>query len=464
MSLISPNDRTLASAIAPLGARYIECAMSDFSSIARGKMVSAADFVSAQGCKLPTVLLGMGVTGGSPSDLFGSLLPKAYGDMRLVPDLETLVPRPGRSGEFSVLCEPEGHWYSERYQRQVDAHELSPRAFLRRTLRAYEQQGLQALVAPELELFLLDRKEVGDQQIISAARQPGQQSRESACEQYSLERSTQFEPFFDELYKACEVQGIQIAGHLHEAALSQFEVNFHPGDPLSQADAVFRFKRLAREIAARQGFLASFAPKIFSDQPGVGMHWHFSLQRSATGGNIWPHLFADQEGQSTPALGHFIAGLQSHLPESLALFMPYDMSFDRMLMNDSSPTHADWAEDDRHVAFRIPASDAAARRVENRLPGGDVNPYLAVGWTLAFGLQGLQLGHAPRSGRDETTRLPRSLSDALSRLNTSDAVRNTLGSPLVDLFVALKSQESSERNSKAQPVQQWDLRHLLELA
>src|SRR5690606_36299042 len=167
-------------------------------------------------------------------------------------------------------------------------------------LAQYAEMGLQATVAPELELFLLQRHGT----TIEAARaHPDSPGFERACEQYSLERTAHFEPFFDELYAGCEVLGIPVSGHLHEASLSQYEVNFRPGPALAQADAVFRFKRLAREIAARRGILASFAAKPFLDQPGAGVHWHFSLQH--TGADVaWRHVFATPDGLGSPALMH----------------------------------------------------------------------------------------------------------------------------------------------------------------
>ncbi|MEY8878115.1 MAG: hypothetical protein AB9M60_16505, partial [Leptothrix sp. (in: b-proteobacteria)] len=414
--------------------------------------------------KLPSVLLGMGVTGGAPDGVFGSLLPASYGDLQLVPDLDTLAPRPGRPGEMTVLCEPAGRWFAPLYGREVAASEFSPRATLRRVLAEFERAGLGVRVAPELEMFLLQRHESMDGVRLEGARPwPGAPVRESACEQYSLERLTHFEAYFDALYAACAALGIPLAGHQHEAAFSQFELNFHPGAPLAQADAVFRFKRLAREIAARHGFLASFAAKPFLDQPGAGMHWHFSVQRLGTD-LAWPHLFAEPDGRSTPALTQFVAGLQAGLPQAMALLAPYDMSFERITRSDASPTHADWGEEDRHVALRIPASGAAGRRVENRLPGGDVNPYLAVAVTLGLGLAGLRGALATSPGRHESLRLPRSLPDALDQLQRGLLVRACLGDPLVDLFVALKRQEHQERAAAADPRQHWDLRHLVELA
>ena len=446
-----------------IGAHTIECAMADFSSLARGKRLSVDEWVAQSGCRLPTVLLGMGVTGAAPSAVLGPLLPKAYADMQLVPDLDTLVPRPGRVGEASVLCEPSGRWWSQAMEREVDASEFSPRALLRRVLQAYEAQGLSVLAAPELEMFLLQREGQGPG-VTSARAHPQSPVRESACEQYSLERTTHFEAYFDELYGACQAWRIPLSGHLHEAAFSQFEINFLPGAPLAQADAVFRFKRLAREIAARHGFLTSFAAKPFMDQPGTGMHWHFSVRQIRAAHAAWPHLFATPQGKPTPALMHFIAGLQAHTPAAMALFAPYGMSFDRIALSDSSPTHASWGHDDRLAAFRIPASGAQAVRVENRLPGGDASPYLTVAATLAFGLAGLQAQSSPVEGKPDALALPRDLAGALQALSDNGAVRSLLGAPLVALFVALKREELRERQACADPRQDWDLKHLIELA
>jgi glutamine synthetase len=448
-----------ATATQALGAQTIECALADFTSLARGKLLAVDEFVAQQGCRLPNVLFGMTVTGGWPEALFGSLMPKGYGDMRLQADLSTLRPRPGRPHEATVLCEPAGHWFAESLGREVDARELSPRAWLKQVLAQYAELGMQATVAPELEMFLLRREGAA---LECARPHPDSPTQETGCEQYSLERTAHFEPFFDALFAGCRTLGIPVSGHLHEASPSQYEVNFRPGPALEQADAVFRFKRLAREIAARQGFLASFAAKPFTDQPGTGMHWHFSLQHTR---GDWPHVFATPDGQASPELMHFIAGLQTHTPAAMALFAPYGMSFDRIAMSDSSPTHADWGDDDRLAAFRLPAAaSAAAVRVENRLPGGDASPYLTVGATLAFGLDGLRNQLPAKAGKDDSLVLPRSLPEALDALAQNPAVRGILGEAMTELFVALKRHEHEERSAVPDPRQDWDMRHMIELA
>lgn len=431
--------------------RRIECAVADFSSVARGKLVSRDDWLAHAGCKLPSVLLGLTLTGGEPEAVFGPVLPESYADMHLVPDLSTLAPRPGRPGELSVVCEPAG-----ALDGGLDASALSPRGALRSVLERLQGAGLRATVAPELELFLLERH---PEQGLGAARgRPDSPARELAVEAFSLERTSHFEAYFDDLYAACEAWGIPVCGHAHESALSQYEVNFQPGEPLAQADAVWRFKRLARELAARHGFLASFAAKPFLDQPGTGMHWHVSLQH--TDGRDWPHVFGLPDGASAPALSHFIAGLQAEAAATMAFLAPFDMSYDRIRLSDAAPSHASWGEESRSLAFRIPASGPAARRVENRLPGGDANPYLVMATTLGLGLLGLLARQAPCEGQA----LPATLASALEALQASQPLRVLLGDPLVSAWIGIKRHESAERNRHTDPRQDWDLRHLTEQA
>jgi glutamine synthetase len=451
---------------APVGT--IECAVGDFGSVARGKSVGRADFLELVGCRFPSVVFGLTLTAGEPETVFGPLLPVSYLDVSLVPDLATLCTQPGRPAAATVLCEPVGALQGRRYERAICASELSPRAALRRVLGRLDAAGLAATVAPELELFLVDRREADGQVSLGApAAHPGAPARERGCEAYSLERTSHFSDYFDALFDACHEQGIPVCGHAHEAAYSQYEINFRPGAPLAQADAVFRFKRLARQIAARFGFLATFAPKPFLDQPGTGLHWHFSLQHrdGALPGEPEQHTnaFAHPDGRDRAALGAFIGGLQRHADAAMAFFAPHDMAFDRIALSDACPSSASWGHDDRAVAFRIPQASAQNRRIENRLPGGDANPYLTVAATLGMGLAGIEQGLKP-AAESAGVALPRSLPEACDALERSALMRELFGDPLVDLFVALKRHESAERNAAADPRHHWDLVHLVELA
>ena len=449
----------LRGAVQSLDARRIECCIADFSSNARGRTVSRDEFLAAGGCRLSSVVFGLTITAETPPGVFGHLLPSTYQDVELRADPDTLVEQIGRPGAATVLCEPYGRLRAEVTGRQFDANEISPRAALRRVVASVEQAGLRALVAPELEFYLLNRRPGGaPADLVAAQSHPGSPARELGCEADSAERAGHFAAYFDELFDACERIAIPVSGYAHESSYSQYEVNFRPRPPLQQADAVFRFKRLARQIAVQHGFLASFVAKPFLDQPGAGMHWHFSLQRQEDGRNAFLTPGGDEDG---PRLRQFVAGLQRHAGAATALFAPYDISYDRIVHSDASPSHASWGMDDRRVAFRIPASTPTNRRVENRLPGADANPYLVVAVTLGLGLVGMQRGW---TAKRTAAPLPSSLANALDGLQADRTLRRVLGDALVDLFCTVKRGESALRNASGEPRKQWDLVHLPEQA
>ena len=449
----------LHDALDATGARLVECCVADFSSNARGKTVGRDDFLALGGCKLASVVLGLTLVGENAHELFGQILPASFEDVTLVADPATLLAQIGRPRAATVLCEPHGRLRAEVSGRDYDANELSPRGALRRVLARLEQSGFTALVAPELEFYLFNRRAGGKPgDLIAASPHPGSPVLETGCEADSAERAGYFAPYFDELFDACEAMRIPVTGYAHESAISQFEVNFRPGEPLRQADAVFRFKRLARQVAARHGFLASFLAKPFLEQPGAGMHWHFSLQRASDGRNAF---LADDSDADGPRLRHFVAGLQRHAPASTALYAPYDHSYDRIVRADSSPSRATWGLDDRLVAFRIPASSPANRRVENRLPGADSSPYLVVAATLGLGLAGIENRWEPVPDGGP---LPATLGAALGAAQADPVLRRVLGDMLVDLFCGLKRNESGLRNAATDPRADWDLVYLTEQA
>src|SRR5262249_49334651 len=139
------------------------------------------------------------------------------------------------------------------------------------------------------------------------------------------------------------------------------------------------------------------------------------------------------------------------------------MAYDRIALSNASPTTASWGREDRGVAFRIPHSSARNRRIENRLPGGDANPYLVVAATLGLGLAGIEQGLVP-DAEHAGAALPRSLPAACDARERSALMRALFGHPLGGLSAALKRHESIERNACADPRHEWDLVHLLELA
>ncbi len=435
---------------------HVECAFSDYTSVARGKVLTRAEFVKTLGCKFPSVAFGITLNSGEPPAVFGPLLPATYGDVDLKADLSSLRLSGLADHMATVICEPVGILNGSL--GPFDIAQTNARRALRTLEQAYAKRGLKILCAPELEFQLLERS--SDGRSLQAARPwPDAPVQESESESYSLDRLSLFQPYFDDLLQACALEGIPMTGYAHEASCSQFEVNFAPVSPLLQADAVWRFKRLARVIAARRGFIASFIAKPFDDQPGNGLHWHLSIT-DLEGNNLGAGFELMSE-----TLRHFLGGIQTIGGQAMAFMAPFDHSYRRFLLNDASPANLAWGFDDRALALRIPDSDAANRRVEFRLPGGDTNAYLVLASLLGMGLHGLQEQvQPPAAGLEPNVRMPLSLDAALVQLRSSAVLRDQLGSPLVDLYCEIKAFESLQRNSLADPWQQWDLRYLVEQA
>ena len=442
------------------GIQRVEVVFADLTSVARGKVMDTASFAEALGAKMPTLLLGLTVTGGEPPDVFKRIFPPSFPDMALRPDWRTLMRCPlSRVPTATVICDLEARFSAADGRADYDVAELAPRQLLQRNLARLEDAGYQALVAPELEFFLVhpERNAQGGLQVAHgmSGRVP---HIESSHDLASAETAQTFAPFFDDLWAACEMQAIPISGYGHESATGQYEVNFRPGEPLAQADAVFRFKRLAREFARRHGCLATFMAKPYADEPGTGMHWHVSLSDRA-GHNA----FTADDGSAHPRMAHFIGGWQASAPGAMAVLAPYAHSYLRIRRPDASPTHADWGHDDRTVAFRIPQSNPANRRLEHRLPGGDANPYLTLALMLGTGLMGMEQQLEPRSARNaaaastRSAALPEDLGEALTALQGCPLLGEVFGAGFIALYAMVKRHELTEQAADAD----FALRHLL---
>jgi glutamine synthetase len=443
------------------GIARVEVVFADLTSVARGKVMDTASFAEALGAKMPSLLLGLTVTGGETPDVFQRIFPPSFPDMALRPDWHTLVRCPlSRVPTATVVCNLDARFAAADGHADYDVAELSPRQLLQRTLARLEDAGYQALVAPELEFFLVhpERNAQGGLQVAHgmSGRVP---HIESSHDLASAETAQSFAPFFDDLWAACEMQAIPISGYGHESATGQYEVNFRPGEPLAQADAVFRFKRLAREFARRHGCLATFMAKPYADEPGTGMHSHVSLS-DRSGHNA----FTSEDGSAHTRLAHFIGGWQASASGAMAILAPYAHSYLRIRRPDASPTHADWGIDDRTVAFRIPQSEPAKRRVEHRLPGGDANPYLTLALLLGTGLIGIQQALEPHPARatskdasSASASLPQALDQALGALANCPLSQAVLGTGFIGLYTMVKRHELAEQAADAD----FALRHLL---
>ncbi len=380
----------------------VECIVADLSGIARGKAMPASKFATQTRFYLPNSIFLQTITGDWADD--GS---EAFTepDLILTPDFSTATAAPwAQDMTLQVI--------HEIHDQDGSPWPIAPRNVLRRVIELYNARGWQPIVAPEMEFYLVARNTDPNQPIEPPMGRTGRKA--AARQAYSMSAVDEYGTVIDDIYDFAEAMGFEIDGILQEGGAGQVEMNLRHGDPVRLADEIFFFKRMIREAALRHDCFATFMAKPIQDEPGSAMHIHHSVVDTRTGRNI----FSDAEGNETAAFGHFIAGQQKHLPSVIALLAPYVNSYRRYVPDFAAPINLEWGRDNRTTGIRVPISEPEARRVENRLAGMDVNPYLGIAASLACGYLGLVAAESPGDPftGDAYTRdaaIPRGLGDAL---------------------------------------------------
>jgi glutamine synthetase len=237
------------------------------------------------------------------------------------------------------------------------------------------------------------------------------------------------------------------------------EMNFNHGPAMLLADQAFLFKRSVREAAFRHKVYATFMAKPMEHEPGSSMHIHQSILETKTGRN----LFATKNGKDSKLFHHYIAGLQKHLPAVMPLLAPNVNSYRRLTPYSDAPINTHWGYDNRTVGLRVPHSEPADRRVENRLAGADANPYLAIAASLACGYLGMTKKlkvRAPVQGSAYRLAhtLPRTQYDALSRFTASRAIKTLFGERFIEAVTLVKE---TELRAYQKVISSWEREHLL---
>ncbi len=427
----------------------VECVVADLPGIARGKAVPASKFARQTSFHLPDSIFYQTITGG-----WGEAASEEEGfiekDMILRPDMSTTSAAPW-TGDWTLQV------IHDAFDRYGDPVPFAPRNVLKRVVDLYHAQGWEPVVAPEMEFFLVARNIDPGQDI-----QPmmGRSGRPAAARQaYSMTAVDEFGPVIDDIYDFAEAQGFEIDGITQEGGAGQLEINLRHGDPVKLADEVFYFKRLIREAALRHDCFATFMAKPIAQEPGSAMHIHHSVLDTATGKN----LFAGPDGQETTECNHFIGGLQHHMPAAIAVLAPYVNSYRRYVKDHAAPINLEWARDNRTTGIRIPLSDNASRRVENRMAGMDCNPYLGIAASLACGYLGLmekRIPSAPFEGDayDGDADIPQVLGQALELFEAATDLHDVLGPEFARVYSIVKRAEYEEF---LQVISPWEREHLL---
>ena len=427
----------------------VECLVSDIAGIPRGKILPVHKFSQAavgQGLRLPEYVFGQSVTGAF---LDSAVLNEIGKDVILRPDPATcrLVP---------WYSEPTAQIIHDAFDHDGSIVPFSPRAVLKRVLALFESAGLRPIVAPELEFFLVQQSADANSPLATPSGRSGRA--EKARQAYGIDAVNEFDPLFEDIYDHCEVQKIDIDTLSHEAGAAQMEINFNHGEALELADQTFLFKRTVRQTSLDHNVHATFMAKPMQEQPGSAMHLHVSVVDIESGHN----LFVNEDSSESDQFYHALAGMQRYLVAAMPLMAPYVNSYRRQSNSEDSPTNLAWGMDNRTVGLRVPMGDAANRRIENRIPGADANPYLAMAATLAALWLGLQEQRRPTrqrkdSGEDLAT-LPRNLDIALDELERAKPLHEALGEDFVKLFIEVKR---GEAEAFLEVISPWEREYLL---
>ncbi|NNF40567.1 MAG: glutamine synthetase [Woeseiaceae bacterium] len=412
------------------GIEDVEAFVPDMAGSARGKVLPADKFGSGE-MKMPVAIFSQTISG----DYIDDENNVEDRDMLLSPDSTTIRPVPWAS-------DPAASVFLDCYHRDGSAVAQSPRNVLRNVLAKYEARGWIPVVAPEVEFYLLSPH--SDPNLEAEPPEGRLGWTDGARQPYSIDMMNDFDPFINDVYAYCEAQGISIDTLSQEMGPAQFEINFLHGNALANADQVFLFKRTIREAAIQHEMHATFLAKPMSEEAGSALHIHQSVI-DKQGKNI----FSTADGEASDLFYGFLGGLQHYMPDAMLLFAPYVNSYRRFMNPDSSPVNLAWAVDNRTVGLRVPDSSADARRIENRLAGSDVNPYLVIAASLACGYLGMVEGLKPTkaivgSAYGKDLELHRHIYSAIEALRESEAMRSMLGKEFVSLYTALKDDEYRE--------------------
>ena len=425
----------------------VECILPDITGVARGKILPKDKFISEPEMRLHEAVLLQTVTGEFPAD---EMLDLTDPDMELRPDPDSL-----RVVPWAV--DPTAQLIFDCFSPDGVPVETAPRNVLRRVLKLYEELGFTPVVAPEMEFYLISPNPDPDIPLIPPVGRTGRS--EFGRRSFSIDAVNEFDPLFEEIYDYCHAQNLEVDTLIHEVGAAQMEINFLHGNALDLADQVFLFKRTVREAAFHHKMYATFMAKPMEGEPGSAMHIHQSLTDNKTGKNA----FSNDDGSPSELFFYFIAGLQRYLPEAMPFFAPYVNSFRRLTKYTAAPTNVEWGYDNRTVGLRVPRSSPAGRRVENRLPGVDCNPYLVLACSLACGLLGIQQKLQPTAPMTTNAyelpfQFPVTPEESIERLRACTDIQEILGKRFVEMYIAVKESEISEYFRVISP---WERKFLL---
>jgi glutamine synthetase len=403
--------------------------LTDMQGRLQGKRMAARFFVDevvAHGAEACNYLLAVDVEMNTVEGYAMSSWSRGYGDFVLAPDLDTLMPVPWLEG--TALCLADLRW--------PDGSDVvaSPRQVLRRQLDRLAERGWRADAGSELEFILFEDsyEQAWDKGYVGLT--PANRYNVD----YSILGTTKVEPLLRTIRNAMAGAGMTVEDSKGECNLGQHEINFHYSDALTTCDRHVVFKNGAKEIAGQHGQAITFMAK-WDEREGNSCHLHLSLADAKTAENV----FASDDA----LFERFLAGAIAGLKELTLLLAPNVNSYKRFAAGSFAPTAVAWGNDNRTCAFRV-VGHGPGRRFECRLPGGDVNPYLALAGLVAAGLhgvdEGLELPPACEGNAyvaEDVEHVSKTLREARDLFAASEIARTALGADVVAHYLNMADVE-----------------------
>ena len=373
---------------------------------------------------------------------------RGYGDFVMKPDLATLRVTPWLPGTALVLCDLEDH-----HDHTPIPH--APRSILKAQLARLDALGMTAFVASELEFYLFNE----DYRSLRQRHYRDAITASDYRQDYHILQTSKDEPVMRAMRNSLQKAGIPVENSKGEWGPGQEEMNVRYADALTMADRHVIMKNGMKEIAHQHGKAITFMAKWRYDFPGSSCHIHLSLWDKA---GMAP-LFRDAKDTlgMSEVMKQFLAGQLKYAPDFTLLLAPCINSYKRFMDGSFAPTKLVWSDDNRTAGFRLCGARTGAVRIECRVGGADLNPYLAFAGLIAAGLKGVEEKltlSAPFVGdaynQAELRDIPRTLRAATADFDGSSMLRAALGDKVVEHYVHSAHWEQLESDRR---ITDWDL-------
>ena len=418
--------------------KRIELLLCDLNAVLRGKWLPGdqAEKLVKGAVRLPLSTYAPNIL-GEEVEATGLGIVQGDPDGMIVPVPGTLKPVPWSDGVAQVQVEmEEGGAISP----------ISTREILRVVVDRFAAQGFHPVVASELEFYILKPR-------ASQWDAPEPPANTPDAQNYDMELLDRTGPILEDIQAAAEAQGLPTDTLIAEYGPGQFEINFHhTDDVLAAADTALMFRRLVRGVVARHGMEATFAAKPYADHPGNGMHMHVSVL-DKEGNNI----FTADEGVGE-RLKNAVAGTLATMRDLQAIFAPHLNSYRRFGPASFAPSAPDWGLDHRGAAVRLPETKGQAARLEHRISGADVNPYLAMAAVLGGVLHGLEKNPNLPLPLDDPKAKPAAplnhdWQGAVDQFAASTVAQDIFGADFCELYATVRRDEIAQISRVIAPVE-----------